>query len=66
MTATFCGYELMSANLILSVGNKVSVIFQSNEMIVGTGFKLHYQAIPGKIVTSNVMNAYKSLYQGLF
>ena len=62
MTATFCGHKFMSPNLILSIGNKVNVIFQSNEMIVGTGFKLQYKAIPGKTVTNNLMNAYKSLY----
>ena len=43
----FCGSELPLT--YLAPGNKVIVGFQSDETNVGTGFKLHYQAIPGTV-----------------
>ena len=57
---SFCGYKLASPTL-LSHDSKVSVIFQSDKMNVGTGFKLRYQAISGKSVTDNLINACKNL-----
>jgi hypothetical protein len=44
---SFCGYELPLT--YLTPGNKVIVVFQSDERNVRTGFKLHYQAVPSKI-----------------
>jgi hypothetical protein len=46
-STSFCGYELPLT--YLTPGNKVIVVFQSDERNVGTGFKIHYQAVPGKI-----------------
>ncbi|CAB4020929.1 G- coupled receptor GRL101-like [Paramuricea clavata] len=53
-STSFCGYELPPT--YLAPGNKVIVGFQSDETNVGTGFKLHYQAIPADFFDDSCEN----------
>ena len=52
--ASYCGDELPP--VYLSSHNEVIVEFQSDEKNVGTGFKLHYQAISGNIIRMHRSN----------
>ena len=49
---SYCGTTLPTG--YLSTGNVVYVVFQSDEFTVGTGFKIHFQAVSGNHVFQNL------------
>ena len=46
--ASYCGNKLPAG--YLSPRNKLFIEFRSDKKNVGTGFKLHYQAVSGKMI----------------
>ncbi len=49
---SYCGTTLPTG--YLSTGNVVYVVFQSDEFTVGTGFKIHFQAVSGNHIFQNL------------
>ena len=48
-STSFCGNKLPPA--YVTPRNKVYIYFKSDEKSVGTGFKIRYRALPGKMST---------------
>ena len=56
---SFCGNKLPKS--FFTPGNKAVVVFKSDKMNVGTGFKLRYQAVQGKNRKESLINTYRNL-----
>ena len=56
---SFCGNKLPKS--FFTQGNKAVVVFKSDKRNVGTGFKLRYQAVPGKCEKESLMSIHENI-----